>query len=72
MILNIQRKLNRCMHYIIKRYCALNEIVIHNGTICEKCPDYHWPNEETATYCIVISYNHYTFKSTMSLGNIYL
>ena len=60
------------MYYITKRYCAPNEIVIHNGTICKKCPDYYWPDEETAKYCIAIEYTHYTFKSTMASGNLYL
>ena len=46
--------------------------MINNGTSCEKCPDYHWPDEETATYCIAIEYTHYTFKSTMALGYLYI
>lgn len=49
------------------RYCAVNEIIVRNGTSCEKCPQFSWPDVETATYCQEIPLTHYEWSSPVTL-----
>ena len=60
--------MNKILINICCRYCHKNEIVVKNNSNCEKCPDFFWPDEETATYCYKIQYTHYTWNSSATIG----
>lgn len=57
--------------YYLIRLCALNEIVIKNGSSCAKCVDFSWPDISTATSCIAITPTHFKWSGSVS-SNIHI
>ena len=50
----------------ICRKCLVNEYIV-NGTSCQPCPFGQWPDEDTATYCIIIETTYLKWSSWITL-----
>ncbi len=50
------------------RICRENERIIDNGTGCNLCDQFTWPDEETATYCIELPHNYLAATNPIGLA----
>ena len=54
--------------YCLYRNCGVNEFVAYNKTGCLKCPEFEWPDEETALYCEPIPSRYMLATETMAIS----
>ena len=54
------------------RWCRSNEQIVENGTTCEACPPFFWPDNETALTCIPLGseYIKWSDKSSIILISV--
>ena len=47
--------------------CRSNEVLIKNGTVCQRCPKNEWPDDDAGTECIPIDPTFLDWKSPIAI-----